>query len=750
MNSNLSRLLAGVDRHFQVDGNFDAARKEYEAGQFALGMLNLNETIGALQFKQVVNGKTEERTQPLLPGQMIKLDANHLRLPAELGGHSLLAEIKKQCTQHSITFDETKFTSVKLRPVVTPLIGKQESKDDLAKAEYYPIYRTQTEKCVLIICFSENGSTGVRVDYVKVSSGSSECANRKGLGDRKNKTLQATEIPNRAAKELFDSNPGAFEYLQKDGAIIAIVELKDKQIYSNPSYDSYHNYKGGSDGYRGGSMTRGGGAASKSADSVNTYSVTEQGSHATHDLRTVYVNPQEVESINVFAFSTVVVNPKNLSDPNQLAQNTKNAMTVRLSELQDVYNQLMSFDSFKDTIDEELKRFNVRCNPSDILEHSLLKMFGVDCMPTECVTTSQRDGTETYVKVFIQGLASEHITKLNKNLPKQVEYKAIDVLNYGNGMGVRYQCSIKMPFSYVLEQKAAICDQAKVILTDKRNLSAYLAYTSVCGNNSDNRAKVPILQQETVFSWFERMLPQEESIVSENVLPSRRKVSHLLKDSGLVEFVIARMFGYQHAPFSILLPTAGVGYVGAAADTHFKLQISYGEASSIVEKINKEYGVGTASIEGQVESAVTIVIANWVLMDDAFRKAFKTKLDEVSKDFVCFELFQARAGVSMASTRCMVAFRELIQKYEAQATAQTASSSILGVLVNAMKEFVKELSSATRTLQKADELGDTVRRKMSFFQGMLPKDDEQKFRETDKKVIVDSLVSLGLRKKSSV
>lgn len=672
-------------------------------------------TVGNLQIKPSINGEVEtQRAQPIKHSQTFEIDLSKITLPSQCGQGSLRDAIQRLCSENRIQTD-AKINTATFTSVITALAGQHTESDkdcsDVCKAEFVPVLKpTNSETRAIVLCYSLNGETKLRVDHLKVS-GSMTCLGRQSGSST---ALQAIEIPNLLAAEMQEDQPALFQQLQKSACIVAVVEYDLVQPQTN-YYESLFNVRGGamrggSDGYRGGN-----------SQGVSAYSVIGQGSQTQdRSISIAESGERKLKKIQVYVVGAMVVNT-NLQKPGaaQCAIIVQ-LMQARANELNELYlpYKTYSYENFMAEMNSYMEHYSVNTR-TDIIEHSLLALGSIEDNPTTCkIGPSQKTPQYFFIDY---GLSFDAVKKLVSNLQDTFGRDFCQYtpeFNQGDGLQ-----AVRFSLEQVAKNISLIKQKIDGILLDPRALMAYQNYAR---------------QEEILFTALNRN-------ITELVTPVGLSLYH----SDCMERIFLKIFGCDDE-CRIARYQPGTSYVGKMLDTHFFLDISETAARQVVERINQKFP-GTLNHARFVRSDARITdkgsvdlreiaVSTSVLNNSEFLALFKTTLSALIEDQPLFiEQLKIQSGTQRQSSKH---YSETLTKMAS--LYKSAESEPKLKLGDALSQFSLAISDQTVKKSRRLEASDNLRRAISFFESTQTASENKQFKQEDKKAIKEAQKTLGL------
>ncbi|MEO7049841.1 MAG: hypothetical protein ABI091_31340, partial [Ferruginibacter sp.] len=606
------------------DAAKEKRRKIFDANQQAVSsILKVSaNTVGNLQVKPNINGEADSQAlQPVKFSDSFEIELSKLSLPNQCGVGTLRDAIQRLCQENNIQTDE-KIDTATYTSVVTALAGQHAESDadcaSVTKAEFVPVFNSMNdEKRALVLCYSLNGETKLRVDHLKVR-GSMTCLGRKSSSSS---ALQAIEIPNLLAAEMREDRPELFAQLQKNACLVAFVEydlIQPQPVYAANSSSMFATrggpvMRGGDMGMtRGGfdesfssSATRGGGSKG-----VSAYSVIGQGSQAQDHSSSVYESGQrKLRKIHVYLIGAIVVNTNEQALVPAQCENIANLMQARANELNNFYlpYKTYKFHNLTAEMESYTQKYNTTWTHTDIIEHAILRLGSIDENPTECHTNPSQRTPQYFFIDF--GLSIASINKLVANLQAIFGNEFCQYtpeFNQRNGtLAVRFSLEL------VSKNISFIKKNIDEILSEPRNLLAYQKYS----------------RQES--SAYNNVVNQLSAITQGLGINTR---------TDCVEMVLLKMFSCEEE-LSTARFQPGKTYVAKMLDTHFFFDISENAAKQLVDKINQTFPnqarficANTRLADKGLTLLSEISIDNTLLCSQAFLLMFKDTLNNFSEN----------------------------------------------------------------------------------------------------------------------
>lgn len=711
------------------DASQEKRRKIFAANQQAVGdiLKTSANTVGNLQIKPNINGEADSQSpQPLRPSDSFEIELGKLSLPHQCGAGTLRDAIERLCRENNIQTngktDTATFTSV-----VTALAGQHAENDadctGVTKAEFVPVFKSMTaEQRVLVLCYSLNGETKLRVDHLKVG-GSMTCL---GRGSRSSTALQAIEIPNVLAAEMREDRPELFAQLQQNACIVAFVEYDLEPAYSANSFGMFgtRGLGGGLDDF----PSYGGGT--KGISGVSAYSVIGQGSQAQdHSVSVSERGQRKLGKIHVFQIGAMVVNTNGQALIPAQCENIADLMRARANELNNFYLPYKTYRLPNFTADMEgyVQRYNITWTHTDIVEHAILLLASIDENPTECHTNPSKLTPQYFFIDF--GLSVAAINKLVANLQAKFGNEFCQwtpEFNPRNGPNLQ---AVRFSLELVAKNISFIQHAIDEILTEPRNLLAYQKYS----------------RQES--SAYDNLVKQFSAITQVLGINTR---------SDCVEMTLLRMFSCEEE-----LQTArfqpGKTYITKMLDTHFFFDISENAARQLVERINQTFPNQARFICANTRLAdkgstllSEISIENTLLGSETFLLMFKDTLDNLAENNpLLIEQLRIQSGTQQKTSNDyanqLVSMALLYQSAENanQPESEVTPKQKLG---EALLRFSTVISSPERKKSERLAASDAVRQALAFFESTQTSDENKSFKQCDKRAIKETQSALGLRK----
>ena len=712
----------------------------FAANQRAIKTIKDSTSVGTivstLQFKPNINGDSDSQSSlPLTYDASFAVDLNSIELPSGCGinsGKSLKDVIKNVCDQFSIQINsKSAIEQAVCTPVMTAVPGRHDEKDQdcagVTQAEFVPVYNSNgREKRVIVLCFTSNGVSGLRVDHLKVTSDMT-CMNRVNSPT----ALSATEIPNLAAANLRNDFPEVFKKLKDNSCTIAFIEYDLEQpVYRSREFSGYNPFNDGaiekSVGITRG-VTRGGGEH-------NVYSVLGQGSHTQDNSQKVTeTGIKKLSSVSVFVAGAYVVNTNNKEYGFQEANNVTQIMKMRAKDLGDTYKQYKVF-KYQDLVDElngHVRQFQITTSNTDIFENALFKAIKMESInPTKC-HFAEDISAPGYI---VLNLGMSYLTGkiFTENLQNFLGYNSCQFTN-GNSS----ESCIRVSLAALARNMDKIEQAMDQILSDKHALTAYHRYNEL---------------QKPKFDNFINMV----SSVAQNLQINPHKTN-------CVETVLLKMFGCNDNMLEKARVEKGEGYVGQMMDARFILDIPANQAKNLVDSINRQFTNSSnqfplASLkilgEGFTCDTCEVVIDTEFLCSPAFQELFKKTFNNLLEDEpLLIEKFRLQSGTlsSSQSSECQAerlqSIAEKIQKKTESMDETLEHSSAKDSLVKNLVRFSSILTNSHHKASEAKAISHKVTQSIKAFESTQSQDELENF-ESHEAADVSSIQStLGFRRR---
>ncbi|MFA6303695.1 MAG: hypothetical protein WC627_11285 [Legionella sp.] len=699
-----SSLLDMALNSLKVDSSADKRQAIMRANQQAIvGIGQKTATVaGNLEVKQSINGEFESNfALPLKYTPSFEVDLNKMILPETCGKGSLREAIQRLCNEHNIQID-AKINTATFTTVVTVLAGHYAENDtefaDVCKAEFVPVLKsTNGETRALVLCYSLNGATKLRVDNIKFS-GSMSCLGRESGAST---ALEAIEIPNLIAFELQGEQPELFKQLQKNACILAVVEYDLIQ----PQNQSF-NMRGGS--------TRGG-----DSNGISAYSVIGQGSQAQDRSISIRESGErKLKKIQVYNIGALVVNTNlqelSASQCNNIAQ----LMQERAIELGGLYAsyKTYTYENFIAEMTQFMQKYLV--NPTtSILEHAFLALGAIEDNPTTCKHGPSQKTPQYFFVDY--GLPADSVKKLVANLQSTFGGDFCQFTPEFNQNGL-----FAVRFSLELVQKNIVLLQKKVeeILSEPRNLVAYQRYARL---------------EDSLYNGFTRKI--------ENLVYS---FGFSISKSDCFELIFLKIFGCQEE-CNVARFQPGASYVGKMMDTHFFLNISETAARAVVERINNkspnmaQFIRSDAHIADKGSIALREIAVNTgALNNTEFLEVFKNTITNLIEDEPLFiEQLKIQSGTQgQSSKQYSDKLKGIADSYKSDKYEPKLK------LGEALSQFTVAITD--KAVKKSERLAasDSLRRAIGFFESTQTGLENKQFKQSDKQTIKEAQKALGLYK----
>jgi hypothetical protein len=744
LNPPLGSLLDMAMISLNIDAAKEKRRKIFDANQLAVGnILKVSSnTVGNLQIKPNINGEADSQAlQPVKFSDSFEIELSKLSLPNQCGAGPLRDVIGRLCHEHSIQTDE-KIDTATYTSVVTALAGQHTESDadcaSVTKAEFVPVFNSMNdEKRALVLCYSLNGDTKLRVDHLRVR-GSMTCLGRKSSSST---ALQAIEIPNLLAAEMREDKPELFEQLQKNACLVAFVEydlIQPQPTYATSSSSMFTTRggpvmrgvdmgmtRGGFNESFSSSATRGGGGSI----GVSAYSVIGQGSQAQDHSSSVYESGQKkLKKIHVYLIGAIVVNTNEQTLVPAQCENIAKLMQARANELNNLYlpYKTYKFHNLNAEMEDYVKKYNITCTHTDILEHAILRLGSIDENPTGCQTNPSQQTPQYFFIDF--GLSIASINKLVSNLQAIFGNEFCEYtpqFNPRNGLR-----AVRFSLELVSKNSSLIKKNIDEILAEQRNLLAYQKYS------------------------------RQESSAYNNVVKQLSAITQYLginTKSDCVEIVLLKMFSCEEE-----LTTArfqpGITYVAKMLDTHFFFDISENAAKQLVDRINLTFPnqarficANTTLADKGATLLSEISIDNTLLCSQAFLLRFKDTLNTLAEDNpLLIEKLRIQSGAQQRTSKDyadklvpMALLYKSVENANHQGEVEANPKQKLG---EALLSFSDVISSPQCKKSERFSASDKVRQALAFFESTQTSVENELFKKGDKKAIKETQKALGLRK----
>lgn len=435
-------------------------------------------------------------------GESSYIELARVKLPSKLGGKTMRQLVIELCNQNAIQFDLEDTAKAKFTSATTALPGQYASDDDVSSsmttAEFVPTFVASSlmGHKVIAVSYSLHGDAGLRLDHFHLQEGTANCTDNV---NNRHKSLRATEIPNQSDWDLQDEKRAQ---LLRNACVVMFIEYKQ---------------------------------------STDSWSVT-----------------RKLSKIKMYLVNPMILNTNGLEIDERQAANFVSVMKRRAKELAaDFLGQPVSYtlDEFHKEIRTHLARYNISAERTDIFEHSLLKLAGIDDTPTECHYGPEWDAKPFFVMHL--GLSQEVVSIFVKKLQEKF---GSDFCQFTPTLNERYDTSTQaVSFLHVevMRQLPAIKKSIDEILADQRNLTGYQRYSDGKGTfYSELSAKLNL-------SSIKSTIDLDEAIRA--VLSRKAPCGE--------ELVLAQF-------------AQGAGYVGAMMDVYFYFENSKAAAEEFVRKFN--------------------------------------------------------------------------------------------------------------------------------------------------------------------
>lgn len=742
MDSRSSNLLDMAMSSLNIDAAKEKRRKIFDANQQAVGnILKVSaNTVGNLQIKPNINGEADSQAlQPVKFSDSFEIELSKLSLPNQCGVGTLRDAIQRLCQENNIQSDE-KIDTATYTSVVTALAGQHAESDadcaSVTKAEFVPVFNSINDEIrVLVLCYSLNGETKLRVDHIKVR-GSMTCLGRKSGSTS---ALRAIEIPNLLAAEMREDRPELFAQLQKNACLVAFVEydlIQPQPVYAASS--SMFATRGGPV-MRGGDigMTRGGFDESFSSSAtrgggskgVSAYSVIGQGSQAQDHSSSVYESGQrKLRKIHVYLIGAIVVNTNEQALVPSQCENIANLMQARANELNNFYLPFKTYKFHNLTAEMEsyVQKYSINCAYTDIIEHAILRLGSIDENPTECRTNPSQRNPQYFFIDF--GLSIASINKLVANLQAIFGNEFCQYTPEFNRNGLQ---AVRFSLELFSKNISFIKKSIDEILSEPRNLLAYQKYS-----RQESSAYNDVVDH---FAWITQALGIN------------------LQNTDCAEMILLKMFSCEEE-LNVARFQPGESYIAKILDTHFLFDISENAARKLVNRINQIFPNQARFIRANTRLAdkgsallSEISIDNTLLCSQAFLLMFKDTLNNLAENNpLLIEKLRIQSGTQQKTSKYYA--EKLVPMALSYRASENTSYPGEGEvnpkqkLGDALLRFSTVIITPQCKKSERFAASDTVRRALAFFESTQTSAENESFKKEGKKVIKETQKALGLRK----
>ena len=717
-----------------INSTTQKRQKIFESNQQAIENIRniTGHTAENLQIKPNINGEAElQAVQPVKFSESFEIELSKISLPAQCGAGTLRDQIQRSCNEYDIQFDANIDTAT-YTSVVTALAGQHAETDvdcaGVTKAEFVPVFNSRnTEKRALVLCYSLNGETKLRVDHLKVNytKDNITCLGRQSKSPS---ALQAIEIPNLLAAEIQEDNPEMFTQLQKNACLIAFVEydLIQPQHYYPAGTRTLGTRQGPL--MRGGTMdfTRGSGEgflSSGGSQGASLYSIIGQGSQAQDHSISISENGQKkLTKIHVYVVGAMVVNTNGKTLVPAQCNNIANLMQARANELTTFYSpfKIYRLPNFLAEVNSYLQKYNVNTAHSDILEHAILRLGSIDEFPLKCFTNPcQR--TPQYFFIECELPMATKVQWVNNLQTKFGKEFCDHTSEYRPGTFMSMQ-AIRFSLELISKNFASLKSAVDEILSDPRNVLAYQKYS------------------------------RQETPGYDNVVRGLLAITHVFginSKSDCVEVVLLNMFSCKEELHKARVKP-GNTYVAAMLDTHFFFDISENAAKQLVANINQTFPNQARFLCANTKLAdkgevllCQISITNELLGSQDFRSMFEATLYNLDENNpLLIEKLRIQSGTQKKTSKdWAVELMPMASSYNRM--EEGVAKQKLG---EALLDFTAIIASPENKKSARFAASDRVRQALAFFESKQTATEYAVFKNKDKKLIKETQKALGLRK----
>ncbi len=658
--------------------------------------------IGNLQIKPNINGVTDllAAPQPLKVSESFEIDLNKLPLPSQCGKGTLRDAIQRVCQENQVLIDD-KMSAATFTSVVTALAGQyaEDSADfsQATQAEFVPVFNSLLEeKRALVLCYSLNGETKLRVDDLQ-GRGSMACLGREsGSSD----ALQAIEIPNLFAAEMKEGAPNLFSQLQKNAYIVAFVE-----------YDLIHTASVASSSNL---------LATKPLPVMRSIVLDGASSSVAHHDNT----QRKLKKIHVYAIGAMVINTHQRTLTPAESAHISSVMQARANELNSLYFPYMTYQyrHFSDDIGKHLQKYNVIWQHSDILEHAILGLGSVADAPTRCSTYQHPKDSQYFLINF--GLSFVAVHKLVTNLQRILGHDFCQMTEFEQKDESQM---VRFSLDCVAKNIDLIKKQIDTILSDPRHLLAYQKYS----------------RQEQPYSSITNHF---NKIMAEFGMNTR---------TNCVEIVLLKMFGCSEELHAASFQP-GATYIDRMVATSFFFDISEAAAKQVVDRLNHKFPLqarfmcaNARLVDYGARIFSEISIENRLLTSPAFLSLFKDALNLlVENDPLLVERLRIQSGTQEKSSQDYAnILTSLAKSYQgSEEASQPGEFNPKLPLSEALLKFSAVIAKPQSKKSERFAASDGVRRAVAFFESTQTGAENELFKKADKKVIKEVQKVLGLRR----
>lgn len=699
--------------------------------------------VDFLTIAPCARGEAEERReQPIVQSESFEIDLGQITVPSSMGSGTLKDLVNQICRINSIECNEPIY-SASFTSVVTALAGKHAIDDydctDVTQAEFVPVIQSGfNDKRVLVLCFSLNGETDLRIDHLIVRRGGRmPCIGGSNLREElKNTSMQAIEIPDAAAAQLISEHPNLSEALQKNACLITVIEYDlKKPEHTGVRESSQHGVQ---QSYRVQQCARIAQSAEYeiveqsvgSSSQISSHSVVGQGSSVRdHGTKVKETGTRNLSNIQVFLVGAMVVN----SNERQLSQDqcvdVANLMKKKVQTLNQFYlpYKTYTWNNLINELNNYLKKDHIDTQHTDIFEHSILRLGAIDVNPSKCSFIPSSSNNK--ILIMQLGISAKTCNTLITNLKQRF---GRDLCEYTGERAGGIQC---MQFSLEAISRIfpAIKQSIDEILSEPRNILAYQ-------NFSQKRS--PLYRDIT--KYFDTLM-------------SGYLIS--IQKTDATEIVLLHMFGCKeelhHAKFQ-----GGSSFIGMMLDVNFFLDISEESARLVIDAINQRFQsfsnparfISASSRHPDIPGIkfCEIAIDGRLLCSLEFLTSYKATLNHlIENNPLLIEKLQINSGNQKCASHA-ARLTQLAQIHEKNVQSMSTESeprrmAAESELAGSLRDFSRVITTKESSLEDRRIASDKIRRALGFFESTQSSSDNARFKKDEKAVIKDAQRSLNMR-----